>query len=89
MASSELRVFTREELAKYDGGRSALRKARETGEPLDRSQVYSTYISIHGMVYDVTQFLGRHPGGPDEILRYAGKVRCVPLAAQMLALLQA
>lgn len=34
----------------------------------------SCWIIIEGHVYDVTDFLEEHPGGPDIILRYAGKV---------------
>ncbi|TVY52471.1 Cytochrome b2, mitochondrial [Lachnellula cervina] len=33
----------------------------------------SCWIIIEGHVYDVTDFLEEHPGGPDIILRYAGK----------------
>lgn len=30
-------------------------------------------MSIHGHVYDVTEFLESHPGGADKLLRFAGK----------------
>jgi 4-hydroxysphinganine ceramide fatty acyl 2-hydroxylase len=33
----------------------------------------SCYVTIGSKVYDVTQFLGNHPGGEDVILDYAGK----------------
>lgn len=33
-----------------------------------------TWIILHGLVYDVTQFLTNHPGGPESILQRAGKV---------------
>lgn len=31
------------------------------------------WVSIHGHVYDVTEFLESHPGGADKLLRFAGK----------------
>ncbi|GAV27213.1 hypothetical protein PMKS-000677 [Pichia membranifaciens] len=31
------------------------------------------WVSIHGHVYDVTEFLEAHPGGADKLLRFAGK----------------
>lgn len=31
------------------------------------------WVIIHNRVYDVTDFLPEHPGGPDIILKYAGK----------------
>lgn len=34
----------------------------------------SCWVIIEGRVYDVTDFLEEHPGGPEIILRYAGKV---------------
>ncbi|KIM31492.1 hypothetical protein M408DRAFT_21517 [Serendipita vermifera MAFF 305830] len=33
----------------------------------------SCWIIVHGNVYDVTDFLDDHPGGPNIILKYAGK----------------
>ncbi|KIK69028.1 hypothetical protein GYMLUDRAFT_35069 [Collybiopsis luxurians FD-317 M1] len=33
----------------------------------------SCWIIIKNQVYDVTEFLSNHPGGPDVILRYAGR----------------
>ncbi|KAJ5742440.1 uncharacterized protein N7511_011459, partial [Penicillium nucicola] len=33
----------------------------------------SCWVAIHGVVYDVTDFLDSHPGGPQVILRCAGK----------------
>ena len=33
----------------------------------------SCWVTRHGKVYDVTGFLGDHPGGDDLLLRYAGK----------------
>ncbi|GLA41908.1 hypothetical protein AnigIFM63309_010228 [Aspergillus niger] len=33
----------------------------------------SCWVAIHGSVYDVTDFLDEHPGGPQVILRCAGK----------------
>ncbi|KAF2813368.1 uncharacterized protein BDZ99DRAFT_345373, partial [Mytilinidion resinicola] len=36
---------------------------------------HSCWIVIEGHTYDVTDFLDKHPGGPDTILRYAGKAR--------------
>lgn len=34
----------------------------------------SCWIIVEGHVYDVTDFIAEHPGGPEIILRYAGKV---------------
>ena len=31
------------------------------------------WVSENGIVYDVTKFLGQHPGGADMILSHAGK----------------
>lgn len=31
------------------------------------------WVIIHGKVYDVTEFLPEHPGGPSIIIKYAGK----------------
>ena len=31
------------------------------------------WVSIHGHVYDVTEFLEAHPGGADKLFRFAGK----------------
>lgn len=33
----------------------------------------SCWVIIKGEVYDVTDFLDDHPGGPDIILKYGGK----------------
>lgn len=33
----------------------------------------SVWVAINGKVYDLTGFLGRHPGGANIILKYAGK----------------
>ncbi|RAL15951.1 cytochrome b2 [Aspergillus homomorphus CBS 101889] len=33
----------------------------------------SCWVAIHGSVYDVTDFIDEHPGGPQVILRCAGK----------------
>ncbi|KAE8147386.1 FMN-dependent dehydrogenase-domain-containing protein [Aspergillus avenaceus] len=33
----------------------------------------SCWVAIHGSVYDVTDFIDSHPGGPNVILRCAGK----------------
>jgi len=33
----------------------------------------SCWIIVSGQVYDVTEFLDQHPGGPSVILRYAGR----------------
>ncbi len=33
----------------------------------------SVWITINTEVYDVTEFLGTHPGGSDNIMRFAGK----------------
>lgn len=35
---------------------------------------HSCWVVIAGQVYDVTEFLNQHPGGPASILRQAGKV---------------
>ncbi|KAF8902459.1 hypothetical protein CPB85DRAFT_1377207 [Mucidula mucida] len=32
------------------------------------------WVSYHGKVYDVSRFLGDHPGGEDVVLRYGGRV---------------
>lgn len=34
----------------------------------------SCWIIVAGQVYDVTDFVDDHPGGPGVILRYGGKV---------------
>lgn len=40
----------------------------------------SCWVVIHGKVYDVTNYLSDHPGGPSVLLKWAGKV-CMPLSA--------
>lgn len=35
----------------------------------------SCWVIVEGYVYDVTDFLQDHPGGPQSILRLAGQVR--------------
>lgn len=37
------------------------------------NQKNDCWVIIHNRVYDVTDFLPEHPGGPDIILKYAGK----------------
>ncbi|KAG0163237.1 hypothetical protein DFQ28_000261 [Apophysomyces sp. BC1034] len=34
---------------------------------------YDLWLIIHGKVYDLTEFVSQHPGGPNVILKYAGK----------------
>ncbi len=34
----------------------------------------SCWVIIHGSVYDLSDFLDKHPGGAASILRYAGQV---------------
>lgn len=33
----------------------------------------SCWVIVHGKAYNVTEYIDRHPGGADAILRYAGK----------------
>lgn len=40
----------------------------------------SCWIIINGNAYDVTEFVGIHPGGSATILRYAGQVEFCPIA---------
>ena len=35
----------------------------------------SCWVVIKGAVFDITNYLFDHPGGPQAILRYGGKVR--------------
>ncbi|KAF1842485.1 uncharacterized protein K460DRAFT_320579 [Cucurbitaria berberidis CBS 394.84] len=45
-----------------------------TGEEVAKhSSRDSCWVIVHGRVYDVTEFLPEHPGGPKIILKYAGK----------------
>ncbi|RAH51378.1 FMN-dependent alpha-hydroxy acid dehydrogenase [Aspergillus brunneoviolaceus CBS 621.78] len=45
-----------------------------TREEIERhSSRQSCWVAIHGSVYDVTDFIDEHPGGPQVILRCAGK----------------
>lgn len=34
----------------------------------------SCWVIVHGIVYDLSDFLDKHPGGATSILQYAGKV---------------
>lgn len=44
-----------------------------TAEELGRHRSASScWISVHGQVYDVTNFLREHPGGAEQLLRHAG-----------------
>lgn len=45
----------------------------EAEEIVQHNSRTSCWIVISGQVYDVTDFLDSHPGGPGIILRYAGK----------------
>jgi L-lactate dehydrogenase (cytochrome) len=42
-------------------------------EVAEHSSKESCWVIIHGRCYDVTEFLPEHPGGPNIILKYAGK----------------
>ncbi len=45
-----------------------------TGDQVSRHNTReSCWVIIHGRVYDVTEFLPEHPGGPNVILKYAGR----------------
>ncbi|PYI34762.1 hypothetical protein BP00DRAFT_363932, partial [Aspergillus indologenus CBS 114.80] len=45
-----------------------------TREDIEKhSSRQSCWVAIHGSVYDVTDFIDEHPGGPQVILRCAGK----------------
>jgi L-lactate dehydrogenase (cytochrome) len=45
-----------------DGGEVAKHNSRD-----------SCWVIVHNKAYDVTDYIDRHPGGADAILRYAGK----------------
>ncbi|EXJ56254.1 uncharacterized protein A1O5_12710 [Cladophialophora psammophila CBS 110553] len=42
-------------------------------EVLKHNTTESCWVIVHGQVYDVTNFLGDHPGGSTVVLRHAGK----------------
>lgn len=45
----------------------------ELSEVNKHNRASDCWIVIHGRVYDVTEFMADHPGGPDAIMEYAGK----------------
>ncbi len=78
--------YTEEEVSYRDGGLTLNKLAKQEKTETDAAALKSiaekkklytkdTWIVIHGMVYDVTNFLNSHPGGPESILQRAGKVR--------------
>ncbi|KAH7156726.1 FMN-dependent dehydrogenase-domain-containing protein [Dactylonectria macrodidyma] len=42
-------------------------------EVAEHNNAESCWVIIHGKVYDMTEFLPDHPGGPETILQHAGK----------------
>ena len=46
----------------------------KAGEVAKHNSRESCWVVINDEVYDVTDFLEEHPGGPNIILRYAGRV---------------
>jgi L-lactate dehydrogenase (cytochrome) len=50
----------------------------DAGEIAKHNNAASCWIIIDSLVYDVTEFLGDHPGGASIILRYAGQVGKLP-----------
>ena len=60
-----------------EGDRATLKTARRREITEEELAKHSTeedcWIVIHDLVFDVTGFLGEHPGGGDVMLPYAGK----------------
>lgn len=56
-AGQVLRSVSAEELSRMDG----------------RGGSSTCWVSLHGLVFDVTEFKDSHPGGAEIILKYGGK----------------
>lgn len=54
-------------------GNNSQRKKLTGQEVSKHSSRESCWVIIHQRVYDVTDFLPDHPGGPEVILKYAGR----------------
>jgi cytochrome b involved in lipid metabolism len=77
-----MKNFTADEIKYRDGGKTLKKLDKQaadaTGADLEeikkQQALYKKecWIIIHGIVYDVTNFLNSHPGGPDSILNRAG-----------------
>ncbi len=85
--SKATKEFTAEEVSFFDGGvtKNKLKKELAAAEGAAAEEIKAKmakyhdkcYIILHGKVYDVTDFLIKHPGGHESILQVAGKV-CPP-----------
>mmetsp|Transcript_45253 Transcript_45253/g.96678 ORF Transcript_45253/g.96678 Transcript_45253/m.96678 type:complete len:128 (-) Transcript_45253:175-558(-) len=49
------------------------RRAISVEELKEHSTGKDCWIAVHGLVYDVTEFLSRHPGGGEVIVELAGQ----------------
>lgn len=79
MSKAAPKEFTKEAVAFFDGGvtaaklkkQAAAASGAEAASLKEQAAKYSDkcYIILHGKVYDVTDFLAKHPGGPESILQ--------------------
>lgn len=76
--------LTAEEIATHDGGivlkqlKAELEKETDAGkkkaiEAKIAAAHNDTWLIIHGLVFDVTKFKSKHPGGPQSFVDTAGK----------------
>eukprot|EP00461_Guttulinopsis_vulgaris_P002793 UN02794 len=82
-APAALKKYTKEEVALRDGGvtKRALQKQLETASADEKAAIEAkiakaydeTWIIIHGVVFDVTKFKNKHPGGPGSFVETAGQ----------------
>lgn len=59
-------------------GKSIFLDSHDGGVTVEEVQKHTTleegvWVVINGKVYDLTEFMARHPGGPKIIMKYAGK----------------
>ena len=82
-AQKVLKEYTEAEVARHDGGITikALTKKLESASADEKAKIEAeikqyhndTWIILHGVIFDVTKFKSKHPGGPQSFVETAGK----------------
>ena len=77
MATTENKAGAKAEDAELTKLREAFNKKKFTAEEVaTHNEEDKPWIIIHGAVYDMTEFMLDHPGGPDVIQDIAGEGMC-------------
>jgi cytochrome b involved in lipid metabolism len=58
-------------------GKEMAQRVLSTDEIARHATLNDCWVILHGKVYDVTKFVGDHPGGPMLIVENAGGLICV------------